>query len=158
MTDRISNISDLDARGQRLPQPDLDRDLAGDPSLEPIQLDANSALTAIEPPHSPAETAELPAAGAGRRWGKTAVLFGAILGIGALGFVGIRNLSSQTATKDKSADKKLKVTPVLVATAIQKTVPVQIQAIGTVQSGLSVSVTPQVSGRINGVFFNWSLD
>ena len=89
----------------------------------------------------------------GRSWGKTAVLFGAVLGLGGLGFLGIQNFSNSSVPKDKSADKKLKVTPVLVATAIQKTVPVQINAIGTVQSGLSVSVTPQVSGRINGVFF-----
>jgi membrane fusion protein, multidrug efflux system len=156
MADRISSTSDRDAHSQKIPQPDREPDPepVGNPEPEPIQPDDRSALMVIDPPIAPSETADLPAAEPrGRSLGKTAMLFGIVLGIGALGFVGIRNLSSQTATKDKSADRKLKITPVLVATAIQKTVPVQIQAIGTVQSGLSVSVTPQVSGRINGVFF-----
>jgi membrane fusion protein, multidrug efflux system len=118
-----------------------------------IQSDANSTLVIIDPPLPQNEAEQLASPEhEGRSWGKTAVLFGAVLGIGALGFLGIRNFSTSSAPKEK-LDKKLKVTPVLVATAIQKTVPVQIQSIGTVQSGLSVSVTPQVSGRINGVFF-----
>ena len=118
-----------------------------------IQADANSALVVIDSP-LPQNEAEQSASPEheGRSWGKTAALFGAVLGIGALGFLGIRNLSATSAPKEK-VERKLKVTPVLAATAIQKTVPVQINAIGTVQSGLSVSVTPQVSGRINGVFF-----
>lgn len=123
--------------------------------LEAIQLDFNSALVIVDPPDPQGEKAETltdSTSPSDRSWGKTAVLFGAVLGIGGLGFLGIRNLSSQNVTKEK-LDKKLKVTPVLVSTAVQKTVPVQIQAIGTVQSGLSVAVTPQVSGRINGVFF-----
>jgi membrane fusion protein, multidrug efflux system len=154
MTDRISDISDLE-RNHKL-DPVTNANLSGKLAQEPVQLDFNSALIVVAPPPLfPGNTEDrLPATTPDRRsWVKTALLLLAVLGIGALGFVGIRNLSSQTATKDRSADRKLKVTPVLVATAIQKTVPVQINAIGTVQSGLSVSVTPQVSGRINGVFF-----
>ena len=120
-----------------------------------IQSDANSALVIVDPSLPKDEAEQLPLespAQEGRSWGKTAVLFGAVLGLGTLGFLGIRNFSATSVPKEK-LDRKLKVTPVLVATAIQKTVPVQINAIGTVQSGLSVSVTPQVSGRINGVFF-----
>ncbi len=152
MTDRISNFSELESLNHKqdpVSHPILD----GDSVQSPIQLDFNSALTVIDPPPPPGETAALPGSidPEGRSWGKTAVLFGAVLGIGALGFFGIQNIKP-SAPKEK-LDKKLKVTPVLVATAIQKTVPVQIQAIGTVQSGLSVSVTPQVSGRVNGVFF-----
>jgi membrane fusion protein, multidrug efflux system len=86
--------------------------------------------------------------------GKMAMAIAAVLLIGTAGFVGIRTLGSKPGiTKDKSADKKQKITPVLIATAIQKTIPVQIQAIGTVQPGATVAVTPQASGRINGVFF-----
>jgi membrane fusion protein, multidrug efflux system len=154
MTDRISDISDLE-RNHKL-DPVNNANLSGKLAQEPVQLDFNSALIVVDPPPlSPAHTEDrLPTTIPNRRsWVKTAALLLAVLGIGALGFAGIRNLSSQTAAKDRSADKKLKVTPVLVATAIQKTVPVQINAIGTVQSGLTVSVTPQVSGRINGVFF-----
>lgn len=170
MTDRNSSIPnrDLDRKQDTIDTPQLpqlvDTDAPFDRhgyktasgELEPIQLDFNSALAVVDPPKPQGKEVEIvtdSTAQSGRTWGKTAVLFGTVLAIGALGFVGIRNLSSQTPVKDKSADRKLKVTPVLVATAIQKTVPVQIQAIGTVQSGLSVSVTPQVSGRINGVFF-----
>jgi membrane fusion protein, multidrug efflux system len=147
MTDRISHVSDLD--GNHKLDPAVNPTREGDRLQEP----SNSALTVIDPLLAPDEEGQLPAAeSGGRSWGKTAVLFGAVLGIGALGFLGIRNFSTTSAPKEK-LDRKLKVTPVLVATAIQKTVPVQIQSIGTVQSGLSVSVTPQVSGRINGVFF-----
>jgi membrane fusion protein, multidrug efflux system len=152
MTDRSSDISDLE-RSHKL-DPVTNANLNGKLAQEPVPLDFNSALTVVDPPLPPGNTEQLPAPKPDRRsWVKTALLLLAVLGIGALGFVGIRHLSSQTATKDRSADRKLKVTPVLVATAIQKTVPVQINAIGTVQSGLTVSVTPQVSGRINGVFF-----
>ncbi len=152
MTDHISNISDLDL-GQNHTIDPAKVAANGNATQEPIQLDFNSALTVIDEPVVQDETMQLPVdEPGGRSWGKTAVLFGAVLGIGALGFLGIRNFSTTSATKEK-LDKKLKVTPVLVATAIQKTVPVQINAIGTVQSGLSVSVTPQVSGRIDGVFF-----
>jgi membrane fusion protein, multidrug efflux system len=80
-------------------------------------------------------------------------LLGLVLSIGGLGFLGIRSLSTKPGMTKEKVDRKQKVTPVLVATAAQKTVPVQIQAIGTVQSGTTVSITPQVSGRINGVFF-----
>jgi membrane fusion protein, multidrug efflux system len=152
MTDRISNISDLDLGQNHKSDPVAHATANGGAAQEPIQLDFNSALTVIDRPLAQDEAAQLPVDESGRSWVKTAVLFGAVLGVGALGFLGIRNLSTSSAPKEK-LDKKLKVTPVLVAAAIQKTVPVQIQAIGTVQSGLSVSVTPQVSGRINGVFF-----
>jgi membrane fusion protein, multidrug efflux system len=118
-----------------------------------IQVDANSTLVIVDPLLPENEAAQLdPLEQEGRSWGKTAVLLGAVLGMGALGLLGIRNFSATSAPKEK-LDRQLKVTPVLIATAIQQTVPVQINAIGTVQSGLSVSVTPQVSGRINGVFF-----
>ncbi len=142
MTDRTPTI-----HNNPLPQ-----DLNGLEDKE-IQPENSSALVMIETPISPDAAAQLePSAPGARSWMKTALLLGLVLSIGALGFVGIRNFSTSSAPKEK-LDKKLKVTPVLVATAIQKTVPVQINAIGTVQPGTTVSVTPQVSGRINGVFF-----
>jgi multidrug efflux system membrane fusion protein len=39
------------------------------------------------------------------------------------------------------------------ATVTQKTVPIQLQAIGNVQTENTVSVTPQIGGAITGVFF-----
>jgi multidrug efflux system membrane fusion protein len=43
--------------------------------------------------------------------------------------------------------------PVTITTAIQKTVPVQIQEIGNVQAYSTVSVRSQVSGQLIGVYF-----
>jgi membrane fusion protein, multidrug efflux system len=58
------------------------------------------------------------------------------------------------AKPDKaSRNGKDQITPVMVATVRRKTVPVQISAIGKVQAGETVSVTPQAGGRITGVFF-----
>jgi membrane fusion protein, multidrug efflux system len=177
MTDRLANIPDRDLNhnldafdptpphGTREPAPSdgaqsippQDAHQHGTAPVvgrEPLQLDFNSALAPSDPlvPSDEAHRVE-PTDCPRRNWGKTAALLGAVLGIGVLGFVGIRNLGATSAAKDKFKDRKLKVTPVLVATATQKTVPVQIQAIGTVQSGQTVSVTPQVNGRITGVFF-----
>jgi membrane fusion protein, multidrug efflux system len=132
MNDRFTNIPDRDVTNK---------------VNEPIRLD----------PHlfdfDPESSVHFPETGGASR-GKMAIAIGAVLLIGTAGFVGIRTLGNKPGmAKDKSADKKLKVTPVLIATAIEKTIPVQIQAIGTVQSGVTVAVTPQASGRVNGVFF-----
>jgi membrane fusion protein, multidrug efflux system len=151
MNDRISIISDWQ-RNQKHPIANVnsDRDLA----QEPIQLDFNSALTTSDRPLSEDEIAQLPTtAKNGRSWAKTAMLWGLVLSICGLGFLGIRYLSTKPGMTKETVDRRQKITPVSVATAAQKTVPVQIQAIGTVQAGTTVSITPQVSGRINGVFF-----
>ncbi len=168
MTDRISNIPDRDLNHQPVPadleqltsidrqshHPDTNsNNITSDSHKEAVQLDFNSALAIVETPMASEEKVVLD--NKRRSWGKTAALLLALFLIGTLGFVGIRNMGENTkagGTKEK-LDKKQKITPVLIATATQKNVPVQIQSIGTVQSGLSVSVTPQVSGRINGVFF-----
>jgi membrane fusion protein, multidrug efflux system len=42
---------------------------------------------------------------------------------------------------------------VTVAKATQKTVPIQLQAIGTVQASSTVAVTPQATGQVTGVYF-----
>jgi membrane fusion protein, multidrug efflux system len=77
---------------------------------------------------------------------------GALLLLGAIGgFVVTR---SPAAKPDKAGKGgKDQVTPVLVATVTQKTVPVQISAIGHVQADSTVSVTPQAGGRITSVLF-----
>jgi membrane fusion protein, multidrug efflux system len=128
--------------------------------LVPVQLDfleklttVNGSLTEDKPEHV---LPDLPPV-AGRSWGKTAITLGVVLLIGTLGFVGIRNLGAKPGGKEK-ADRKLKITPVLVAQVARKTVPIEIKAVGTVQSGASVAVTAQVSGRINGVYFKKGQD
>ncbi|MGA7934770.1 MAG: efflux RND transporter periplasmic adaptor subunit [Kovacikia sp.] len=68
-----------------------------------------------------------------------------------LGFLGLR-AGAKPNTSGK-ADKGQQATPVTIGTVTQKTVPVQLQAIGNVQTVNTVSVTPQIGGAITGVFF-----
>ena len=76
--------------------------------------------------------------------------------LATLGFVGIHAVakpkgSGSSQTKGRQGRQ---MTPtVTVGTVTQKTVPVQLQAIGNVQAESTVSVTPQVGGIITGVFF-----
>jgi membrane fusion protein, multidrug efflux system len=138
MDDRNSHISELDRNHNSYTE---------DRASHPFDIGK------IDPPQSgDAQFPELETDRPSR--GKMAMAIAAVLLIGTAGFVGIRTLGSKPGmTKDKSADKKQKVTPVLIAIAVTKTIPIQIQAIGTVQPGVTVAVTPQASGRINGVFF-----
>ncbi len=80
-------------------------------------------------------------------------LIGVLL-LTAVGFLVIRNLATPKLEKaGRYGAKGQQVTPVTVATVIQKTVPLQLQAVGNVQSSSTVSVTPQASGIITGVYF-----
>lgn len=59
---------------------------------------------------------------------------------------------SSCSKKPKSAPMQMEV-PVFTATVVQKTVPVQISAIGNVESLSTVSVKAQVGGELAGVHF-----
>lgn len=74
-----------------------------------------------------------------------------LLLLGTLGFFGMR-AGAKSAKPDKGT-KGQQATPVTIGTVTQKTVPVQLQAIGNVQAESTVSVTPQIGGAITGVFF-----
>ncbi|MEE3715661.1 efflux RND transporter periplasmic adaptor subunit [Tumidithrix elongata RA019] len=80
-----------------------------------------------------------------------------LAGLLLLGIVGFFSFRALTATKSddsgKKGDRQGQVIPVAVATVTQKTVPIQLQAIGNVQAGSTVSVTPQAGGQITGVYF-----
>lgn len=80
------------------------------------------------------------------------VILGVIL-LAGLGIFGIYAGAAKSDKTEKSGRNKQQVTPVTVAMVTQKTVPVQLQAIGNVQSGSTVAITPQASGRIIGVYF-----
>jgi multidrug efflux system membrane fusion protein len=84
--------------------------------------------------------------------GRIALFLLGLLLVGGLGFLVWQRSSAPKAEKP-SRSGKLQITPVTVATVTQKTVPIQLQAIGNVQSGSTVSVTAQVSGRVTGVYF-----
>jgi membrane fusion protein, multidrug efflux system len=84
-------------------------------------------------------------------------LVGVVL-IGTLGFFVLRAGAKPEQSKDKSGLKRSQITPVTVAIATQKSVPIQIQAIGNVQASSTVAVTPQAGGRITGVFFKKGQD
>ncbi len=119
----------------------------------------NADLDAIEtpPPKQPKTFS--------RKWIGIATL-GMIL-LGTTAYFGLRsndfgnlfsNLTGNGAAKSEKSGKggkggKDQITPVKVAIATQKTVPVQLNVIGTVQASETVSVTPQATGRITGVFF-----
>ena len=84
--------------------------------------------------------------------GRIALFLLGLLLVGGLGFlVWVRSTAPKAEKPSRSG--RLQVTPVTVATVTQKTVPIQLQAIGNVQSSSTVSVTAQASGRITGVYF-----
>src|SRR5579883_618929 len=84
------------------------------------------------------------------------VLVGLIV-LGTLGFFGMR-AGAKPENSGKSADKRSQVTPVSITAVTQKTVPIQLQAIGNVQAENTISVTPQIGGQITGVFFKKGQD
>lgn len=79
------------------------------------------------------------------------VILGLLL-LGVAGFLGISAVAKSNKP-DKSHAKGQEVTHVTVAEVTQKTVPVQLQAIGSVQAYSTVSITPEVGGIISGVYF-----
>ncbi|MEH2239234.1 efflux RND transporter periplasmic adaptor subunit [Nostoc sp.] len=87
----------------------------------------------------------------------TLVILGLLL-LAGLGIFGIHAGAAKTEKTGKSGRNKEQVTPVTVAMVTQKTVPIQLQAIGNVQSGSTVSITPEASGRIIGVYFKKGQD
>ncbi|MBL1197978.1 MAG: efflux RND transporter periplasmic adaptor subunit [Nostoc sp. ZfuVER08] len=60
--------------------------------------------------------------------------------------------ASEAQSSSKQAGKKRAV-PVVVATATQKTIPIQLSATGTVEAYSTVSVKSQVGGQLTGVYF-----
>ncbi|MDZ8225920.1 efflux RND transporter periplasmic adaptor subunit [Nostoc sp. ChiVER01] len=60
--------------------------------------------------------------------------------------------ASEAESSGKEAGKKRAV-PVVVATAAQKTIPIQLSATGTVEAYSTVSVKSQVGGQLTGVYF-----
>lgn len=76
-----------------------------------------------------------------------------LLLLGTIGFFSFRALTATKQDSSKKADKHGQVVPVAVAVVTQKTVPIQLQAIGNVQASSTVAVTSQASGKITGVHF-----
>ncbi|WP_334724468.1 efflux RND transporter periplasmic adaptor subunit [Nostoc sp.] len=60
--------------------------------------------------------------------------------------------ASEAESSKKEAGKKRAV-PVVVATATQKTIPIQLSATGTVEAYFTVSVKSQVGGQLTDVYF-----
>jgi multidrug efflux system membrane fusion protein len=86
--------------------------------------------------------------------GRIGLVIVGLLLLGAIGFFSFRALTSGKQDDAKKSDKRGgQVVPVAVVSAMQRTVPIQLQAIGTVQAESTVSVTPQAGGKITGVHF-----
>lgn len=83
-----------------------------------------------------------------------------LAGVGLLGGLGdvVIHAGSAPVKESKKASMKGKAALVTVADVTQKTVPVQLQAIGSVLPGSTVAITPEASGRITGVYFKKGQD
>jgi membrane fusion protein, multidrug efflux system len=125
--------------------PDL---LATQPELQLEETDPHYALT----PAPDMEIAEntLPT----ERFGLLKKASLAVIGLGLLSGLGyvVMRAGNSPAEKPEKVGKN-KATLVTVAKVTQKTVPVQLQAIGSVLPGSTVAITPQASGKITGVHF-----
>ena len=66
--------------------------------------------------------------------------------------------AASSAKTKRSAAMTQQAVPVTVATVSQKSIPVQLQAIGNVQAYYTVTVRPQVTGTITGVYFRQGQD
>ena len=124
-----------------------------DPSASPDQ----PVSEAVSPPASIAPVRQF-----SRKWMGLAALLTVLLGAG--GYFALQsndfgillgNLTGNAGAKSEKSGKggKDQITPIKVAIATQKTVPVQLNVIGTVQASETVSVTAQATGRITGVYF-----
>jgi multidrug efflux system membrane fusion protein len=67
-------------------------------------------------------------------------------------------LAAAGCSKPQAAPAATPAVPVSVATVVQKTVPVQVRAIGNVQAYSTVSIKPQVSGELTAVHFQEGQD
>lgn len=73
-----------------------------------------------------------------------------VLGVSALTFLGIMAISQHNSKKEITIPK---TNLVKVAKVLQRTMPVEIKAIGIVQSSVNVSITSLASGQITRVYF-----
>ena len=80
---------------------------------------------------------------------KTTTLF---LFLALIAAAGCSSQKAQPAAKEKEA------VPVLIATVVAKTVPVQVRAIGTVEAYSTVSIKAQVTGQVTAVHFKEGQD
>lgn len=108
--------------------------------------------------HLPDQLVEDEAASAPGGKKRVSLILASVLLLGAIGVAGVRSLPAKSDKTSKTKDKKEQIMPVSVATVTQQTVPIQLQAIGTVQAGSTVAVTAQASGKVTGVFFKKGQD
>lgn len=74
------------------------------------------------------------------------------LGLILLAVSGLSACATSDARLPNSSDKKSAV-PVVVATAIRKTMPLLVQTTGTVQADSTIAVKSQIDGQLIGVYF-----
>jgi len=108
----------------------------------PNQTEAADPTEDLQPIHKPLSVK------------RTSLAILGLLLLATAGFLGWRSLpTNPNGPKKADRNRPEQITPVTVATVSQKTVPLQLQTIGTVQASSTVSVTPQASGQITGVYF-----
>ncbi|MBI2991590.1 MAG: efflux RND transporter periplasmic adaptor subunit, partial [Deltaproteobacteria bacterium] len=74
------------------------------------------------------------------------------------GFIGYKQISAVTGKKPERRGGARRAVPVLVAQAVQKSIPVQLRAVGTVEAFSTVSVRTQVTGGLTRVHFKEGQD
>ncbi len=86
---------------------------------------------------------------------RVGVLGTVLMAIFAVIIMGMFSACSENASGTSNGDEALKrmAVPVTVGNVIQKTVPVQIRAIGNVEAHATVSVNAQVEGELTAVYF-----
>lgn len=80
------------------------------------------------------------------------------LPLAAIALVFLSGCSVSTAASSKPKGAREAVVPVVVAKAAQKTVPLEVRSMGTVEAYAVVSVKSQVSGELQGVYFTEGQD
>jgi multidrug efflux system membrane fusion protein len=77
------------------------------------------------------------------------------VGLAVWGYFGLRARSQAAAAAAASANKAFsdRVVPVLTAQVVQRDVPIWLEGLGSVAAFYTVTVKPQVDGRIDKVFF-----
>jgi len=155
VTDEITNesLTENNSHSPNATQEIPDRSLSENPSQSLLKTDEISAQGIRDHGHP------LPKARSPKRIALALLGLALLVTLGFLGFHALVKPNTGSGSgSGRSKDRGSQVIPVTVAKVTQKTVPVQLQAIGNVQAESTVSVTPQVAGQITGIFFQKGQD
>ncbi|HEY7335515.1 MAG TPA: efflux RND transporter periplasmic adaptor subunit [Bryobacteraceae bacterium] len=114
----------------------------------------SSSKQAARPGRFPTRAADTPRFGAGRIGARYALLAVALLTLAACSSSTVDATGDTGKGKGKGRGGGGGAVPVVVATAVQRDVPIEVQAVGTVEAYKTISVKSQIAGQITNVYFN----